>query len=128
MAKAITKQTLVNAGIAAYNNAQAVTYKAICDILYAGINKHLKDAENKIWHNHPVWFLEDYPIAGYSKLKTCIRMLFWSCQSFDEPGLKPEGSFKAAEVCYTDLKQINSKDLKPWLQKMLPYSGIIKIL
>lgn len=130
MAKTATKPSLVNAGIAAYNNTQAATDKAICDILCSEITKHLKNAENKIWHGHPVWFLEGNPIAGYSKLKTCVRLLFWSGQSFDEPGLQPEGSFKAAEVRYTDVKQINSKDLKRWLQKSAAiqwdYKNIVK--
>ena len=57
----------------------------------------LPDAEQKIWHAHPVWFLNGNPIVGYSKLKECVRLLFWSGQSFDEPGLQKEGSFKAAE-------------------------------
>jgi hypothetical protein len=38
-----------------------------------------------------------HPIVGTSKLKDCIRLLFRSGQSFDEPGLEAEGSFKAAE-------------------------------
>ena len=53
---------------------------------------------------------------GYSKLKDRIRLLFWSGQSFDEPGLAPEGSFKAAEAV-TELKQVKKKDLKRWLGK-----------
>jgi hypothetical protein len=32
-------------------------------------------------------FLHGNPIVGYSKLKDCIRLLFWSGQSFDEPNL-----------------------------------------
>jgi hypothetical protein len=43
--------------------------------------------------------------------------MFWSGQSFGEPGLAPEGSFKAAEVRYTDVAQINTGDLHRWLQK-----------
>ncbi len=130
MAKAITKQTLINADITAYNNAQAAADKDICDTLCTEITKHLKNAESKIWHGHPVWFLEGNPLAGYSKLKTCVRLLFWSGQSFDEPGLQPEGSFKAAEVRYTDVKQINSKELKRWLLKSAAiqwdYKNIVK--
>ncbi|HRS39455.1 MAG TPA: DUF1801 domain-containing protein [Bacteroidia bacterium] len=70
-----------------------------------------------MWHRHPVWFLDGNPVVGYSKLKDCIRLLFWSGQSFDEPGLAPEGSFKAAEARYTELKQVKKKDLKRWLGK-----------
>ena len=37
--------------------------------------------------------------------KDCIRLLFWSGQSFEEPGLAPEGSFKAAEARFTDAER-----------------------
>ena len=71
-----------------------------------------------------------YNIVGYSKLKNCIRLLFWSGQSFDEPGLHPEGTFKAAEIRYTSADQINAKDLKRWLIKskkiQWDYKNIVK--
>ena len=105
----------MNKDVKAYNNSQAASDKAICDVLAKEIDSALKDAENKIWHAHPVWFLEGNPIVGYSKLKDSVRLLFWSGQSFDEEGLKPEGTFKAAEARYTSAKEVNKKDLKRWL-------------
>jgi|SRR4030095_2373301 hypothetical protein len=107
----------MNKDTQAYNNALANGDKGICNLLAKEISSNLPEAENKIWHRHPVWFLNGNPIVGYSKLKDCIRLLFWSGQSFDEEGLQPEGSFKAAEARYTDAKQINTKDLKRWLEK-----------
>jgi len=116
--------------IRAYNSAQAADAKHICDALAKSIARHLPDAESKIWHRHPVWFLDGNPIVGYSKLKDCIRLLFWSGQSFDEPGLEPEGSFKAAEVRYTSAEQIFAGDLKRWLAKSIKiqwdYKNIVK--
>jgi hypothetical protein len=64
-----------------------------------------------------VWFLDGNPVVGYSKLKDCVRLLFWSGQSFEEEGLKKEGNFKAAEVRYTSAGQVNREDLKRWLAK-----------
>lgn len=113
-----------------YHNSLLKEDKAICDILFTEISKHLPEEENKIWHKHPVWFLDGNPIVGYHKLKDCIRLLFWSGQSFEEEGLMPEGSFKAAEVRYTDKSQINVKDLKKWLVKskkiQWDYKNIVK--
>jgi hypothetical protein len=61
---------------------------------------------------------------------TIIRLLFWSGQSFDEPGLKAEGSFKAAEARYTSDDQIAAKDLTKWLEKSIEiqwdYKKIVK--
>src|SRR3970282_849084 len=81
-----------------YNEAQAPTDRAICQLLAEQIDRHLPEAENRIWHAHPVWFLDGNPVVGYSKLKNCVRLLFWSGQSFEEASLKKEGKFKAAEA------------------------------
>ena len=117
-------------GIAAYNAAQSAGEERICDVLARTIDQQLPGAERKIWHRHPVWFLEGNPIVGYSKLKDCIRLLFWSGQSFDEPGLAPEGSFKAAEARYTAAEQIDAGELKRWLRKSIgiqwDYKNIVK--
>src|SRR5215475_12417337 len=103
--------------IQTYNNSQTAEDKEICDLLYNIIDKNLPEAENKIWHAHPVWFLDGNPIVGYSKLKGSVRLLFWSGQSFEEDELKKEGSFKAAEIRYTSVEQVNRKSLKRWLAK-----------
>lgn len=113
-----------------YNDKQAAEDCEICNLLAQEIDKGLPNAENKIWHAIPVWFLDGNPIVGYGKLKNCIRLLFWSGQSFDEEGLQKEGSFKAAEVRYTSVDQINQKDLARWLKKaeaiQWDYKNIVK--
>ncbi len=103
--------------IQSYNQNQAGEEQLICQLLAAQINAALPEAENKIWHAHPVWFLDGNPVVGYSKLKGGIRLLFWSGQSFDEAELKPEGSFKAAGKRYSQSQQINTDDLQRWLKK-----------
>jgi len=100
-----------------YNKEQSAEDGAICTALASAIDAALPGAQNKIWHGHPVWFLNENPVVGYSKLKNSVRLLFWSGQSFDEPALTPEGKFKAAEANYTDAAQINQKDLSRWLGK-----------
>ena len=102
---------------AKYNKAMASADQQICDLLASEIDRSLSEAENKIWHSHPVWFLDGNPVVGYSKLKECVRLLFWSGRSFEEAELKKEGSFRAAEVRYTSADQVNRKDLKRWLAK-----------
>lgn len=105
----------MNKEIKVYHRSLDKADQEICDKLYEVICLHLPDAEHKIWHRHPVWFLEGNPIVGYHKLKDCVRLLFWSGQSFEEEDLKPEGSFKAAEYRYTDVTEVNIKKLKRWL-------------
>ena len=100
-----------------YNAAQAPEDREICDLLAREIDRNLPEAENKIWHAHPVWFLDGNPIVGYSKLKNCVRLLFWSGQSFEEDGLKKEGTFKAAEARYVSADEVDVDDLARWLGK-----------
>lgn len=120
----------MNKDILAYNAALSATDKKICDLLAEEIDKSLQKAENKIWHGHPVWFLDGNPIVGYSKQKDSVRLLFWSGQSFEEDGLLPEGKFKAAEAKYTSVEEVNAKDLKRWLDKskkiQWDYKNIVK--
>lgn len=121
----------MNKDIQSYNNTLTKVDKEICDTLAEEITKNIsKKAENKIWHRNPVWFLDGNPVVGYDKQKTSVRLLFWSGQSFDEPGLSKSGSFKAAEIKYTDASQINKKDLKRWLKKakeiQWDYKNIVK--
>jgi hypothetical protein len=120
----------INEDIRAYNAAQSAGDKRICDALAQTIDRHLTGAESKIWHRHPVWFLDGNPIVGYSKLKDCVRLLFWSGRSFDEPGLGPEGNFKTAGARYTSADEISAKDLKRWLEKSIEiqwdYKNIVK--
>lgn len=120
----------MNKEIKAYNDKQASDDKEICTLLSTIFDNELTEAESKIWHAHPVWFLEGNPVVGYCKLKNCIQLLFWSGQSFDEAELKIVGSFKAAEMRYTSVEQIVTDDLKRWLKKaetiQWDYKNIVK--
>lgn len=113
-----------------YNETQTTTDQAICDLLASTIDSILIEAESKIWHAHPVWFLEGNPIVGYSKLKDSIRLLFWSGQTFEKEKLQKEGKFKAAEIRYTSVGEIDVNDLKRWLKKsrqiQWDYKNIVK--
>ncbi|MFZ1302139.1 MAG: DUF1801 domain-containing protein [Candidatus Microsaccharimonas sp.] len=117
-------------GIIEYNNSLEAGDRAIAELLSDEITKGLTKAENKVWHGHPVWFLEGNPIVGYAKRKNSVQLLFWSGQSFDEPGLKVEGSFKAAQANYTSVDQINTADLQRWLKKSISiqwdYKNIVR--
>lgn len=101
-----------------YNKHQESGYEAVCDLLAGEIDRHLTGAENKIWHAHPVWFLNGNPIVGYSKQKAGIRLMFWSGADFDEAGLNViGGKFKDASVFYHDVTQVKKADLRRWLKK-----------
>ena len=116
--------------IEAYHATLPDAARAVCDLLAREIQAALPEAAGKVWHRHPVWFLDGNPVAGYSLLKGGVRLLFWSGQSFDEPGLHPEGSFKAAEARYTDAADVEVEALRRWLGKardiQWDYKNIVK--
>lgn len=120
----------MNSEIQAYNDKQTKADKAICDLLASAINSELTEAENKIWHAIPVWFLDGNPIVGYGKLKDSVRLLFWSGETFEEKNLQKEGKFKAADIRYTSADQIDLNDLSRWLKKsreiQWDYKNIVK--
>ena len=101
-----------------YNEKREPSDKVICDVLAHEIDRCLSGAESKIWHAHPVWFLDGNPIVGYSKQKPGIRLMFWSGADFDEVGLNVVGKkFKDASVFYNDSSEINKTVLRRWLKK-----------
>ena len=107
----------MNPEIQAYNQAQSPDDQATCDLLARQIDLALPEAENKVWHRHPVWFLDGNPIVGYHRLKKDVRLLFWSGQSFGEPGLTDEGTFMAAEAHYASEADVDTEALARWLAK-----------
>lgn len=109
---------MINNAIQTYNDSQPDAFGEVCLLLCRQINQHLPEAESKIWHAHPVWFLDGNPTVGYSKLKDGIRLMFWSGADFEEELLKPgTGKFKDASILYAHISQINEKDLLRWLDK-----------
>jgi hypothetical protein len=116
--------------IQAYHASLAPEDQAICNLLFDHIQRVLPDCESKVWHGHPVWFMDGNPLVGYSKLKGCVRLLFWSGQSFEPSTLKPEGKFKAAEERYTSLSEVDSTMLLGWLEQsrtiQWDYKNLIK--
>lgn len=104
--------------------------QAVCAKIRAEIEQSLTEATSKVWHGHPVYFLDGNPIVGYSRLKWGVRLLFWSGRSFDETGLKNEGKFQAAEKRYTDASEVDTIELARWLSKsrdiQWDYANIVK--
>jgi uncharacterized protein YdhG (YjbR/CyaY superfamily) len=121
----------MNLDVKTYNKSQSFNDQLICDCLANEINLHLPEAENKIWHAHPVWFLDGNPIVGYSKQKKGIRLMFWSGKSFEDEKLNVVGAkFQDASIFYNAVDEINTTDLENWLQKakeiQWDYKNIIK--
>lgn len=114
-----------------YNTKQNTSDKLICDFLTEIINSKLENAESKIWHGHPVWFLDQNPIVGFSKQKLGIKLMFWSGADFDEIELNVIGKkFKDASIFYNNISEINQEQLSKWLDKskniQWDYKNIIK--
>lgn len=125
-------QKTIATTVSQYNKLQTKNLKDICASLEVQINKNLKKSESKLWHGSPVWFIDGNPIVSYSVRKNSrVSLMFFSGQSFDEADLKAEGKFKAAEIFYTDVKEVKITHLKRWLTKakniQWDYKNIVKM-
>ena len=121
----------MNEDVQAYNDALNEKDRDICEMLNREIDRGLPAAENKIWHAHPVWFLDGNPIVGYSKQKAGIRLMFWSGADFEEEGLNVKAKkFKDASIFYNSVAEVSKEDLKRWLGKAVAiqwdYKNIMK--
>lgn len=114
-----------------YNLLQTEAHLQVCVELQNAIMKNLNNATCKIWHAHPVWFINENPIVGYSKQKKGIRLMFWSGADFNEDALVVRGKkFKDASIFYNTVEEINFNDLERWLKKseeiQWDYKNIVK--
>lgn len=121
----------MNIEIKAYNEKYSVAEREIFDQIANIIDYELNDAESKIWHAHPVWFMEGNPIVGYSKQKAGVRLMFWSGADFEEEGLNVRGDkFKDASIFYNNVAELEALDLRRWLKKsreiQWDYKNIVK--
>lgn len=121
----------MNDEIIKYNKRQTPMDEAIGDLLAMIIDRELPDAESKVWHAHPVWFLNGNPVVGYSRQKPGMRLMFWSGADFDEEDLNVKGKkFKDASIFFTSAEEINEANLKRWLKKskkiQWDYKNIVK--
>ncbi|MBI1344572.1 MAG: DUF1801 domain-containing protein [Terrimonas sp.] len=117
--------------IKTYNDRQTKEDREICVLLASTIDRGLPAAESKVWHAHPVWFLDGNPIVGYSKQKAGLRLMFWSGAGFEEEALNLVGKkFKDASICYNSPEAVDTRALKRWLQKsksiQWDYKNIVK--
>ena len=121
----------MNSEISAYNTLLSAQDQELCDFLAQQIDLELLDSESKIWHRHPVWFIQGNPIVGFSKQRKGIRLMFWSGADFEEEALNVRGNkFKDASIFYTEVSEVNPTALIKWLQNAIiiqwDYKNIVK--
>lgn len=101
--------------VAEYSEQLAPEFRELADQLAKSFKKQVPQAEAKVWHGHPVWFIEGNPVFGYSLKKAGLEILFWSGKSFKKAGLKPIGKYQAAGISISTKSEVEA--LKDWLQE-----------
>lgn len=117
--------------IVEYNNMLSQVNKTICDKLAMLIRAEIPIANEKIWHAHPVWFINENPIVGYSIQKKGVRLMFWSGAEFvDHHNTVLGKKFKDASVFFTDIREIDYSQINSWLRAsqeiQWDYKNIVK--
>ena len=117
--------------VAAYISAQKPALAAVCRLLGKEIDAALPQSAATIYHGIPVWFIAGNAVVGFNvNAKKQVKLLFWNGQAFKEPDLEAVGKFKAAQVQFSDVAEIDKKKLKKWLKKagkdIWDYAGMRK--
>jgi hypothetical protein len=97
---------MISADIQEYNSKLEDSHREIAQSLCDLVSQALPNAEGKVWHGHPVWFIDGNPIAGYSLKRSGIEVLFWSGKSFATAGLRPVGKYQAAGLAVDSLGEV----------------------
>jgi hypothetical protein len=116
-ARAVETASNENDPVAAYASSQSPEHAAICRLLREEIDTVLSKATSKIWHAMPVWFIGENPVVGYKASAKNVNLLFWNGQSFAEPKLKAAGQFRAAQIQFIAVSEIDRAALRRWLKK-----------
>jgi hypothetical protein len=126
---------MTDADIIEYNQGLADAECALAAALVEVFESKLPAAEGKVWHGHPVWFLDGNPLMGYSLKKAGIEVLFWSGKSFATEGLRPIGKYQAAGISIETIEDVakvgaymtETKSIQ-WDYKNLPKLGKLEKL
>lgn len=103
--------------IVKYNDGLEAGLQKLANQFCVQIAEVIPQAEGKVWHGHPVWFIDGNPVAGYSLKKTGLEVLFWSGQSFKNPGLRAIGKFQAAAFLFATEEDLPK--MATWLQEAI---------
>lgn len=104
---------MISADIQEYNSNLDDAHREIAQGLCDLVSQALPSSEGKVWHGHPVWFIDGNPIAGYSLKKSGIEVLFWSGKSFATAGLHPVGKYQAAGIAIETADDVDK--VKPFM-------------
>jgi Domain of unknown function (DU1801) len=105
-------------GVEAYLVAQTPEDGDICRRLVSEIRRCLPESTARLYHGSPAWFIGENAVVGVSvKAKASVTLLFWNGRAFKDQALVPVGQFKAAQLSFQAVGQVNTKTLRRLLNK-----------
>ena len=115
----MVKEKVVNLdGVEAYLEAQTPEHGDICRRLVSEIQRCLPKAAARLYHGSPAWFIGENAVAGVSvNAKAGVTLLFWNGQAFKERVLIPVGQFKAAQLSFQVIGDVDIKIVRGLLKK-----------
>ena len=91
----------------------------IAEALRAHIDTGLPEADSKVWHGHPVWMINDQPVAGFKAYPSSVTFMLWRGQSVndDTETLQASGSADMATLKIADTDGFDGEALDDWLRQ-----------
>ena len=115
----MVKEKIANAdGVEVYLETQTPEHGEICRQLVSEIRRCLPKSTARLSHGSPAWFIGENAVVGVSvKAKAGVTLLFWNGQAFKDQALIPVGQFKAAQLSFQAVGQVNTQTLRRLLKK-----------
>jgi hypothetical protein len=93
----------------------------IASILRIHLTAGLPDAQEELWHGHPVWMIGRDAIAGFKAFPRWVTLLLWHPAKISDPNrlLTPSGgagSLLALKLVGTE--SVDSAQLDRWISQL----------
>jgi hypothetical protein len=118
MNRYVIQEDRLHADTIAFNARFDPNLMEVCRTLAIEIDRYLPEAENKIWHAHPVMVFKREPDRRLQQTEARYTLMFWSGADFGEHDLDVLGKkFKDASIFYNNANEIDVINLRRWLEK-----------
>jgi hypothetical protein len=93
--------------------------------LVSEIRHCLPASRARLYHGSPAWLIGENGIVGVNvKTRAGVTLLFWNGQALEDQSLTAVGQFKAAQISFQSVSEIDARMLRRLLKKPARTSGI----
>ena len=112
---------------AQYNHSLPPAEQAIAELLATEIDRTLPEAENKVWHAHPVWFSMAIRSPATANSRAACACCSGAGSRLTSRDWRRRAVSRQLEARYVTAGDVNVPDLQRWLGRARDISGTTRI-